>query len=146
MYWIRHIQNSGKLRTLFIQVHAGIFKLVQHYKGIVTHNETLLRNIQAYSGIFSTLALSQPCHIPSPGIFRTRDIFKPCETLTRPFKDPAIVRTVYSVIIQPYSDIFSTLCNACICRKLAYSECWTIRNPSIIASRRIFRTVSYLRK
>ena len=41
--------------------------------------------------------------------------------------------------------MFKTLCNACICRNLAYSEFWNIQNPSIIASRRIFRTLSYLK-
>ena len=45
-----------------------------------------------------------------------------------------------------YSEIFRTLCNAYIRRNLAYSESWNIQNPSIIASRRIFRTLSYLRK
>ena len=44
---------------------------------------------------------------------------KPCETLTGHIQNPAIVRTVYSGIIQPYSDIFRTLCNACIGKNLA---------------------------
>ena len=42
--------------------------------------------------------------------------------------------------------IFRTLCNTCISRKLVYSECCNIQNPSIIASRRIFRTLLYLQK
>ena len=56
---------------------------------------------------------------------------KPCETLTRHIHNPAIVRTVYSGIIQPCSDIFRTLCNACIYRNLAYSELAYIQNPVI---------------
>ena len=36
--------------------------------------------------------------------------------------------------------------NVCICRKLWYSESWNMQNPFIIASRCIFRTLSYLQK
>ena len=59
---------------------------------------------------------------------------KPCETLTRHIQIPGTVKTVYSGIIQPYSGIFRTLCNVCICRNLAYLEFWNIQIPSIIAS------------
>ena len=53
---------------------------------------------------------------------------------------------VYSGIIQPYSGIFRISCNAWIFRKSAYSEFWNIQNLFIIASRRIFKTLSDLRK
>ena len=46
-----------------------VFKHFQHYWGIVGL-------IQAYSSPCVTLAYSQPCHIPSHDIFRTRGIFK----------------------------------------------------------------------
>ena len=60
---------------------------------ISTHIEILLRHIQAYLVLFVTLAYSQPIHILSPGIFRTRGpevYLKPCETLTRHIQNPAI--------------------------------------------------------
>ena len=52
---------------------------IQAYSTIVTHIEALLRCIQTYSGIFNTLSNScifpswesQPCHIPSLGLFGT---------------------------------------------------------------------------
>ena len=71
---------------------------------------------------------------------------KSCETLTRHIQNPAIVRTVYSGIILPYSDIFRTWRNACICKNLTYLESWYIQNPYIIASQRIIRILSYFRK
>ena len=52
----------------------------------------------------------------------------------------------YWDIIQPYSGIFRTLCNACIFRNLVYSESCIIQYSSIIASWRTFRTLWYLRK
>ena len=36
---------------------------------------------------------------------------------------------------------FTLLRNACIRSNLAYSESWNIQNPSVIASRRVFRTL-----
>ena len=74
MYCIRHIQNSGIFRYLFIHVYSGIFSHIHAYWG-----EALLRYIQTYSGIFNTLSNScifpswesQPCHIPSLGLFGT---------------------------------------------------------------------------
>ena len=58
---------------------------------------------------------------------------------------PAIFRTLPSSIIQPYSEIFRTLCNSCMRKNLVYSEPWNIENPSKIASWRIFKTLSHLR-
>ena len=56
---------------------------------------------------------------------------------------PGIFRTLPWDIIQPHSGKFKTLCNACICRNLSYSESWNIQNS---ACWRIFRTQSYLQK
>ena len=55
LYCIRHIQNSGIFKNLFIQVYAGIFKHIQHYYDIFTHIEALLGHNQGYSDIFSNL-------------------------------------------------------------------------------------------
>ena len=80
MYCIRHIQNNnGIFSTLFFQVYIGIFNHIQRYSSISTNIKTLLRHIQTYSGVFNTLCnprYSQPCHILSPGIFRTGGLFK----------------------------------------------------------------------
>ena len=53
--------------------------------------------------------------------------------MTRHIQISAIVRTVHSSIIQPYSGILRALCNAWICRNQEYLESWNIQNPSIIA-------------
>ena len=58
----------------------------------------------------------------------------------------SIFRTLPLGIISPYSDIFRTVCNLCICRNQAYWQSWIIQNPSIIASWCILRTLSYLWK
>ena len=59
---------------------------------------------------------------------------------------PRIFRALLQGIIQPYSGIFRTFCNACICRNPAYLEWWNIQDPSIIGSRHIFRALPYLWK
>ena len=100
---------------------------------------------------------------------------KPCETLIKHIQSPVTIRTVCSDIIQLYSDIIRTLCNACICRNfdlfgiLEYSEafhncipthiqsififtktgkpCVTleIQNPGILTILDILRTLTYLK-
>ena len=49
----------------------------------------------------------------------------------------------YSWIIHPYSSIFGTLCNACICRNLVYLESWNIQNLSVTGSLLIFIMVIF---
>ena len=68
------------------------------------------------------------------------------EILSRHLQNPPMGRGVYSSIIKPYLSILETLCNACICRNLAYSESWNTQYPSIIALPRIFKTLPYFRK
>ena len=114
------------------------------YKGSLYKN--IIRLIQAYLAPCVTLIYSQTCHIPSPGIFRTRVIFKTLQKFHQAYSERNIVRIAYSAIIQSYSTICRSLCNACICRSLAYLESWNIQNPSIIGSHHIFRTLSYLHK
>ena len=122
MYCIRHIENSGKFRTLFIQVNACIFKHIQHFKGI-------FRLIQAYSGPCVTLTYSQPCYILSPGIFRTRGIFKILWIF-----DPAYSELCHSQkFIQALCGHIQAYSQLCV--MLAYAETWHIWNPTI------FRTV-----
>ena len=79
------------------------------------------RYVQAYSGIFSTLCkprilVRHPCHIVSPGIFRTGGLSKPCEKFTRHIQNPAMG------ITQPYSEPYATL---------AYAKTWFTQNPGI---------------
>ena len=109
----------------FLQVYASMFNHIQRFWGILTHIETLLRHIQAYSAPFGTLASSQPCHILSPSIFRTGGWFKPCETLTRHIHSPAIGN--YSVILKHIRNPAQSL----------HTE-----KSDIFKTRLIFRTIS----
>ena len=102
---IRHIQNSGIFRT---QVYSGIqqanliiFSIIKAYSGILRHYQGIFRLTQAYSA--------------------------PCETQTNHIQNLAIVRTVYSGIIQPYSGTFKTLYSI----TLVYTETWHVWNPGI---------------
>ena len=113
----------------YMQEYSNIFSIIKAYSRILRHYYGIVRLIQAYSAPCVTVAYS-----------------KPCETLTRHIQNPAIVRIVYSDISKAYSGIFRTLSDACICRSLAYSESWNIQKHSIIASQRIFRTLSCFSK
>ena len=76
----------------------------------------MFRLLQAYSAPCVTLAYSQPCHIVSPGIFRTGRLSKPCEKFTRHIQNPAMG------ITQPYSEPYATF---------AYAKTWPTQNPGI---------------
>ena len=99
--------------------------------------------MKAYSG-FQThsapsvnLSYSQLCHILSAGIFKTVGVFKTLRNVGQAYSE-LCHRALLSnnhIYSGPY-----------ICRNLAYSESWNIQNFSIFASRRIFGTLSYLRK
>ena len=138
-----HTQNS---------VYLGIFRYIQRISALLSQIRPswgILRHIQVYSGIFSTMSnprIFTTLPYSEPWYLEPKTYSKPCETLTRHIQTTAIVRPVYSSIIQPYPGIFRTLCNVCICRNLAYLESWNIHNPSIIASRRILRSLSELGK
>ena len=143
MYCIRHIQNSGIFGTLFFRYmpsYSIIFSVIKAFENCI------LNIIKAYSGLFRhiqhlvTLAYSWPCHILSPSIFRTRGLFKTLWNVDQTYSEPCH-RELFSHI-----QTFRNLRKACIRRNLAYSESWNIQNPSITASRRIFRTVLYERK
>ena len=116
--------------TLCHVLHQAHSK-IQSWSALLRHIHAYWDIIYAYSSLFSTL--SSP-HIHNLAVFWA--YLKPCETLTRHIQKPTIGH---------YSAIFRTLYNASIRRNLAYSESWNIQNPSIIASRRIFRTLSYLK-
>ena len=102
MYCIRYIQSSDIFRTIFIHEYLGIFKHIQHPVNTL-HIHSL--------AIFGALAYLEP-----------EANSKPCKTLIQHTQNPAIVRTVYSSIIQPFSGLFRTLCDACICRNLEYPK------------------------
>ena len=143
MYCVRHIYNPGELcLSSYRQTYSSISTLrhIHIYWGI----------IKAYSRLFRHIQHSlQPSHIRILSVFRTLAYLeleaysKHSETLKRHLQNSTIVKTVYSGIIQSYSGIIRTLCNACICRNLAFLELWNIHYPSIIVSHRIFRTLSY---
>ena len=123
----------------FMQTRSRLFSIIK--ERILRHYQVIFSVIETYPAPCVTLAYpapcvtlvySQPCHIPIRGILRTEAYSKPCETLTRHIQNPAIIRTVYSGIIQPYSDIFKIFVT------LAYAETWHIQNPGI------FRTLPSL--
>ena len=134
------------------QTHSEFWH-IQAYSELLRHIDACWGIIKAYSGLSRHIHNpEQPSYNDNLAIFwalaylEPEACSKPYETLTRYTHNPAIVRTVYSGIFQPYSGIFRTLRNACICKNPAYSESWNIQNPSLIASQRIFITLSYLRK
>ena len=76
LWYILHQTHSEfwHIQLSVFQVYAGIFKYIQHYEGIFTHIETLLRPIQTFLGILApcvTLTYQQRCHILSFGILKT---------------------------------------------------------------------------
>ena len=74
IYCIRHIQNSGYIQH---SVFSGIYRHIQSYSVLLRNIHAYWDIIKVYSGLFRyTLAYSQTCHILSPSIFRTRDLFK----------------------------------------------------------------------
>ena len=146
MYWIRYIQNSGMFSTVclllfffrYMLAHSVVFSDIKAY----SRNRDI---IKAYLGLFRHIQHPvQPSHIHNLAIFwalaylEPEAYLKPCEMLTRHINNPAMGQ---------YSGIFRALCNACLCRNLAYySESSNIQNSSIVASRRLFRTLPYLLK
>ena len=74
------------------------------------HIETLSKHIQAYSAPCATLAYSQPCHILSPGIFRTERLFKTLRNIDQVYSEPC-PRALFSHI-KAYSEPCATLAYA----------------------------------
>ena len=109
----RILADSELCLLKYIQTYSSIFS-IHSYWGIFKAYLGLFRHIQ--HPLFTTLLYSEPRHLEPEAYL------KPCETLTRHIQNSAIVRIVYPSIIQSYSGIFRTLCNACIYRNLAYSQ------------------------
>ena len=119
-FW--HIQHS---------VFSGICWHIQSYSASLRHIRKYWDIILAFSGLLSA---PHKAHIFTILLYIYWAYLKPCETLTRHIKNPAIGH---------YSATLKTLYNACIRRNLAYTQSWNIQNPSIITSQSIFRTLSY---
>ena len=73
-FW--HIQHS----VFFSIAYSIIFSIIKAYSLILRHYQGMLRNVQAYAGIFSTLCntcifttfpYSEPCHIKIAGFLKT---------------------------------------------------------------------------
>ena len=64
-FW--HIQNY---------VYSGISRHIQRYSALLRHIHVYWDIMNTYSLPCVTLTYSQPCHILSPDIFRTRGIFE----------------------------------------------------------------------
>ena len=83
--------------------------------------------IQAYTAPCVTLAIYNLVILQALAYLESEAYSKPCGNLSRYIQNPAIVRTVYSGVIQPYSEP---------CITLLYAETWHVWNPVI------FRTLS----
>ena len=113
-----------------MSVYSIIFSVIETYSGLFRHTQhpvwySHIRNL----AIFWTLTYLE-----------RKTYLKFFETLTRHIHN---FSPLPYGIIQPCSGTFRTLCNACTRRNLEYSESCNIQNPSIIASRRIFRNLLY---
>ena len=86
----------------------------------------IMRLIQTYSEPRISLAYSQHCIILALTYLEPEAYSNHHETSPRNIQNLAIVRTVYSGIIQPYPGMFRTLCN------LAYAAAWLVDNPGIL--------------
>ena len=112
--------------ALFFYVYTWLFSHNQCYWGIFMHIETLLRCIQAYSGIFSTLC--NP-HITiayylsmyyDPSIFRNGGVFNTLWNVDQAYSKPCH-RVLFSHI-QACSEP---------CATRAYGETWHTCNPGM---------------
>ena len=104
----------------YIQGYAALLRDIHAYWAIVKPYSGLFRHIQhhcIFTTIFWALAYLGP-----------ESYSKSCEILIRHIQNPATVATVitvYSGIIQPYSEH---------CIMLTYAEIWHIQNPGIFGS------------
>ena len=87
----------------------------------------MIRLIEAYTSPCVTLPIHNLVILQALPYLEREAYSKPCENLSRYIQNPAIVRTVYSGVIQPYSEP---------CVTLSYAETWHVWNPVI------FRTLS----
>ena len=113
-------QNILFFSTQFFQVYVDIFNHIERYWSTFHASWDINK---AYWAPCVTLAYSQPCHILSSGIFRTKGLFKTLWNVDQAYSEPchrALFRHIQTSS-QP-------------CAKLAYAETWYTRNS------RIFRT------
>ena len=127
MYCIKHIQNSGIFRTLFIHIYSDIFQHIQAYSALLSYTHRYWSIVKAYSGLFRHIQ-----HLRKPHIFKTLPYSQPWHIqksvkLWPDIQNPVIVRH-HSAIFR-HSEPLVTL---------AYAEIWHIWNSEI------FRTLSYL--
>ena len=119
-FW--HNQNS---------IYSGIYRHIQADSALFRHSCAYWKIIKAYSAPCVNPAFWEACHILS-AYLEPEAYTKPHEYLSWHIQNSAIIRTVYSGIIQEYSSTFRTLC------KPAYAETWHIWNPGL------FRTLPWL--
>ena len=128
----------------YMQAYSVVFSVIKAYSSILRHYYGIFRLIQAYSAPCVSLTYLQPCHILSPCIFRTRGLFKTLWNVDQPYSEP--YHRALFIHIQAYSKPCATLAYERESSEyLAYSKSWNIQCPSIIASQRVFRALSYLR-
>ena len=95
--------------------------LIQRYYDIFTHIETLLRHVQAYSDIFSTLC--------NPRIFKSLRYSEPVAHLKL---REGLIRNIQNPFIGHHWASFSHIqAYAEPCATFAYAEAWDTWNPGI---------------
>ena len=109
-----NLYTASDIFRILVYSKLCLFSYMRAYSSLLLHA------IQAYLAPCVTLVFSQPRHIPRALTYLEPEAYsKLCETLTRHIQNSVIVWTVYSEIIQPYTDTFRTFSNAYVCRNLA---------------------------
>ena len=86
-------QTHSDFWHIQISVYSGKCWYIQAYSALLRHIHAnggikgIFRFIQGYSAPCLTLAFSQPCHILTPAMFRTRDIFKIAWNIDQPYSE-----------------------------------------------------------
>ena len=78
---------------------------------ILRYCKDIFRFIQANLAPYLTLAYSQLCHIPSPGIFRTDSRFKILRNFDQTYSEPCHNQNCQNSLFRHYSAIFRHIQN-----------------------------------
>ena len=112
--YVGHIQNSAIFRN---SIYSGILRHIQGYSVLLKYIHAYRGIVKTYSGLsrhsalFVTLGYSQPCHIPSPGIFRTGGIFKILWNFGQVYSDPCHTQNGQNSLFRHYSAKFRNVQN-----------------------------------
>ena len=109
----------------YMPAYSIIFSVIEVYSRILRYYEGNFKLIQAYSAPGATLAYSQPCHIFSSSIFKTRGLFKILSNIDQTYSE-----LCHSALFGRIQNLVQHLHT----QKSGILEILDIQNPSIIAS------------